>query len=121
VRPEHRFEIGSVGKGFTATLVLQLAVEGLLDLHAPVTDHVPWFRVESSHGPITTHHLLTHSAGLITGSLAFIDARSEVWALRRTRTGTAPGEFFHYSDVGYETDRAHRRGDRREAVPRGAR
>src|SRR4051812_41275537 len=60
------FQIGSVGKSFTAILVLQLAEQGRLDLHAPVTDVLPWF--SAAHRPITLHDLLTHTAGLISGS-----------------------------------------------------
>ena len=34
VEPATRFEIGSIGKAFTATVILQLADEGLIDLDA---------------------------------------------------------------------------------------
>lgn len=100
--PEHLFEIGSISKSFAAVVVLQLADEGLLDLHAPVTEYIPWFDVRSDFEPITLHHLLTHTAGLVSGSLGFLDGRAEVWALRRTQASTPPGAYFHYSNVGYE-------------------
>lgn len=103
MRPDHLLEIGSISKSFAAIVALQLSAEGLLDLHAPITDYLPWFEVQSEFEPITTHHLLTHTAGLVTGSLGFYDGRAEVWALRRTQTGTPPGTFFHYSNSGYET------------------
>ena len=35
VRPEHRFQIGSISKSFTAITVLQEHEAGRLDLHAP--------------------------------------------------------------------------------------
>ena len=35
------FQVGSIGKSFTAIVTLQLVEEGLLDLHAPVTDVLP--------------------------------------------------------------------------------
>jgi len=41
------FELGSIGKTFTAVITLQLADEGLLSLDAPVTDYLPWFEVRS--------------------------------------------------------------------------
>src|SRR5258706_15205588 len=62
------FQIGSIGKSFTAIVTLQLAEEGLLDLHAPVSDILPWFSVGGGSWPKTLHHLLTHTAGLITGA-----------------------------------------------------
>lgn len=38
------FEIGSLGKPFTVIPLLQLHEAGLLDLHAPVSRYLPWFR-----------------------------------------------------------------------------
>src|SRR5213594_2471361 len=63
VRPEHRFQIGSISKSFTAIALLQEHEARRLDLHAPVTEYLPWFEVRSPSGPITLHHLLTHTAG----------------------------------------------------------
>jgi D-alanyl-D-alanine carboxypeptidase len=97
-----RFEIGSISKSFAAIVALQLVEEGLLDLHAPVTAYLPWFEVQSRYAPITAHHLLTHTAGLITGMEFADDARLPTWALRGTAVGTPPGEHFHYSNDGYK-------------------
>jgi D-alanyl-D-alanine carboxypeptidase len=97
-----RFEIGSISKSFAAIVALQLVEEGLLDLHAPVTAYVPWFEVRSTNAPITAHHLLTHTAGLIMGMEFADDARPPTWALRGTGVGFAPGEHFHYSNDGYK-------------------
>ena len=97
------FELGSIGKTFTAVLTLQLADEGLLSLDAPVTDYLPWFEVRSEFAPIAIEHLLLHSAGLIRGTEVTADSRFDVWALRDTQTGFAPGERHYYSNVGYRT------------------
>ena len=102
VGPATLFECGSIGKAFTAVLVLQLAGEGRLHLHAPVSDYLPWFRVQNRWGPITLHHLLSHSAGIIGGTDVAPDARFEVWALRDTAVAWEPGSAFHYSNVGYK-------------------
>jgi D-alanyl-D-alanine carboxypeptidase len=102
VKKGTRFEIGSISKSFAAIVALQLVEEGLLDLHVPVTTYVPWFEVRSEHEPITTHHLLTHTAGLITGMDFADDARPPTWSLRGTSVGFAPGEHFHYSNDGYK-------------------
>lgn len=102
VRPETLFEIGSIGKSFLAVILLQLAEAGAVDLDAPVTRYLPWFQVRSAHGPITLHHLLTHTTGIIAGTDFTPDARYEVWVLRETETGGPPGERFHYSNVGFK-------------------
>ena len=96
------FELGSIGKTFTAVITLQLADEGL-SLDAPVTDYLPWFEVRSEFAPIAIEHLLLHSAGLIRGTEVTADSRFDVWALRDTQTGFAPGERHYYSNVGYRT------------------
>jgi CubicO group peptidase (beta-lactamase class C family) len=92
------FELGSIGKTYTAVLAL-----GLLDLQAPVTDYLPWFEVRSVYEPICIEHLLTHTSGLIRGADTTADSHFDVWALRDTETGFAPGEHFYYSNVGYRT------------------
>src|SRR5262245_42703805 len=60
------FQIGSITKVWTATLVLQLVDEGLLDLDAPIRTYLPDFRVadeETSRG-VSARHLLTHTSGI---------------------------------------------------------
>ncbi len=102
VEPEHRFQIGSISKGFTVMALLQQREEGRLDLDAPVTEYLPWFEVRSAYGPIAVHHLLSHTAGIVCGMDATGEAAHEVWSLRETHTGWAPGERFLYSNVGYK-------------------
>ncbi len=103
VVPETLFEIGSIGKTFTAIAIVQLAEEGRLDLDTPVVDALPWFEAPVVGRPITIHDLLTHSAGITVGIDATPEAASQVWALRDRRPGSAPGERFHYSNLGYKT------------------
>ncbi|CAN0403168.1 unnamed protein product, partial [Phaeothamnion confervicola] len=103
IAPETLFEIGSIGKSFTAIALMHLAAEGRIDLHAPVSASLPWFAVQSAYDqPITIHHLLTHTGGITGGSDHVPDARYEVWSLRRTRAFAAPGECFLYSNLGYK-------------------
>lgn len=102
VGPEHRFQIGSISKGFTVMALLQQQEEGGLDLDAPVTEYLPWFEVRSAYGPIAVHHLLSHTAGIVCGMDATGEAAHEVWSLRETHTGWVPGERFLYSNVGYK-------------------
>ena len=99
--PASLWAIGSIGKSVTAVLALQLADEGVLDLHAPVTDYVDWLAVPSPFAPITLHHLLTHTSGLIADSDRAPASWYDVIALTATAPGFAPGAHLHYSNVGY--------------------
>ena len=95
---ETLFEIGSIGKTYTALLAVEL-----LDVQAPVTEYLPWFEVRSAYDPIRIEHLLMHSAGLIRGQEITADSRFDIWALRETEVAFAPGERYYYSNVGYRT------------------
>lgn len=97
VGADELFEIGSISKSFIALCLLQLHDEGKLDLHKPVVDYVPWFRIESSFAPITTHHLLTHGSGL-PGNTPVLPSDPSA----RHRAAYAPGSNFHYSNTAYQ-------------------
>jgi len=64
VDPEQTvFRIGSVGKVFTWTAVMQLVEQGKLDLDADINTYLD-FRIPDTYpGPITLKHLLTHTSG----------------------------------------------------------
>lgn len=102
VSAHHLFQIGSISKGFTALAVLQQAEAGAIDTGAPVTTYLPWFEVRSSFGPISIHHLLSHTSGLVAGTDSTGAAAAEAWSLRETEAGFAPGERFLYSNAGYK-------------------
>jgi len=103
IAPDSLFEIASIGKSFTAIALLQLRDEGKLDLNAPVTQYLPWFQVQSKYAPITVHHLMGHTAGIIRGTELAPHGLYDSWALRKTKTSTAPGQNWHYSSIGYKT------------------
>jgi CubicO group peptidase (beta-lactamase class C family) len=102
ITPEMLFEIGSISKSFTSIAILQLWEEGRLDLHEPVSRYLPWFEIRSDYEPITLHHLMSHTAGIIQGAVFLGDPRYEVWALRETEATAPPGAYFHYSNAGYK-------------------
>ena len=60
------FQIGSLTKVFTATLAMQLAGQGRLDLDAPVADVLPELRLADDEATkrVTVRHLLTHTSGI---------------------------------------------------------
>ena len=103
IEPGLMFEIGSIGKSFTNVALMQLRDEGRLDLQAPVSRYLPWFEAQSGYEPITAHHLMTHTSGLATGTDIGPHGLYESWALRNSKTGAPPGEYFRYSNVGYKT------------------
>ena len=96
VTPDHLFQIGSITKSFAALILLQLRDEGKVDLHRPVLEYLPWLPVTMPYGPITPHHLLTHTSGLPDASSIF---QSDPGA--RHAQGFEPGAHFHYCNLGF--------------------
>lgn len=100
--PATIFDVGSVTKPITATLVATLLQEGQL---AP-DDSLPEFfsDVPPDKRGITVHHLLTHTAGLGEYSGRDAEVIDKVEFLRRvlvTPLQSAPGDRYRYSNPGY--------------------
>jgi D-alanyl-D-alanine carboxypeptidase len=102
IRPETRFEIGSISKSFAAIVAMQEVEAGRLDLHAPVSELLPWLQLEQPFGPITPHHLLTHTSGLATGEEEAPSGPGALWLMGSVPPTFPPGERFHYSNDGYK-------------------
>jgi len=65
VDPEQTiFRIGSVGKVFTWTAVMQLVEQGKLDLDADVNTYLDFHIPDTYPQPITLNHLMTHTSGI---------------------------------------------------------
>jgi len=64
--PDSLFQIGSITKVFTATLVLQLVERGRVALDDRLRRHLPWFRVASREATeaVTIAQLLSHTSGI---------------------------------------------------------
>ena len=60
------FQVGSITKIWTATMIMQLIEEGLLSLDTTVADALPGIRLGTSDvgGQVTVQHLLTHTSGI---------------------------------------------------------
>jgi len=95
VVPETMFEIGSISKSFVGLALMQLRDEGKLDLNKPIVEYLPWLKINSKFAAITTHHILTHSAGLPGAPLLLDALLGELW------TAYEPGKRFLYSNTGY--------------------
>jgi D-alanyl-D-alanine carboxypeptidase len=102
VRPETRFQIGSISKSFSAIVAMQEVDGGRLDLHLSVNELLPWLDLPEPFGAITMHHLLTHTAGLHTGTEDAPGFAGALHLLRSQPATSAPGERYHYSNDGYK-------------------
>ena len=59
------FQIGSMTKVWTATVVMRLVEQGLLDLDAPLADALPGLKLpDDLAARATMRHLLTHTSGM---------------------------------------------------------
>ncbi|HZP71876.1 MAG TPA: serine hydrolase domain-containing protein [Gaiellaceae bacterium] len=60
------FQIGSITKVWTATVVMGLVDDGVVELDAPLRRYIPQFAVgdDSVRDRVTIRHLLTHSSGI---------------------------------------------------------
>ena len=98
--PQQRWQIGSISKAFTAAAILQLQRQGRLAVTDSLRSHLPW--VSHLAPDVTLHHLLTHTAGLTSGSEWAPDSLLESAAQGRVGDPQPPGTRYHYSNPGYE-------------------
>lgn len=108
VTDETIFQIGSITKTVTATLIMRLAGQGALGLDARVREYLPGFRVgdESVAERVTLRHLLTHRAGwtgdVFTDTGNNDDALAEYVARMADFEQLAPlGAFFSYNNAAF--------------------
>src|SRR3954464_10735491 len=102
------FQIGSVTKLWTSTLVLQLADEGKIDLEQPVRSYLPEFGIgdEAAAARMTVRQLLNHTAGfegdIFTDTGVGDDCLEKyVATLHDVPQLFPPGEQFSYNNAGY--------------------
>jgi CubicO group peptidase (beta-lactamase class C family) len=102
------FQIGSISKVYTATLVMQLVDEDIVALDDPVTRHLPELRLadEAAADRVTIRQLLSHTSG-IDGD-CFNDTGRGDDCVERYVEGCAslhmthePGETMSYCNTGY--------------------
>ncbi|UNO41131.1 serine hydrolase domain-containing protein [Streptomyces sp. MST-110588] len=102
------FQLGSIAKVYTATLVMRLAESGALDLDAPVVEVLPEFATADPEATkrITTRQLLSHTSGL-TCDFTHDSGRGDdclaryVEAAKTVALDCPPGTAVSYSSVGY--------------------
>lgn len=102
------FLCGSVAKVYTATLIMQLADQGKLDLDAPVVSVLPEFATpdEAATAIITPRQLLSHTGG-VTNDFNYDGGRGDnclaeyVRAAREVALDCKPGTAVSYGSLGY--------------------
>jgi len=106
--PQSLFQIGSITKVWTATLVMQLVAEGRLGLQDRVAEHLPGFALADADAAatLTVRQLLSHTAGF-EGDVFTDTGRGDdcleryVGTLGDVDQLFAPGERFSYNNAGY--------------------
>ena len=102
------FQIGSITKTWTGTLIMQLADEGLLDIDKPVVSYLPDFDLADGEAArtMTVRQVLSHTAGF-EGDI-FTDTGNNddcvekyVATLKTDPQLFPPGEMFSYNNAGY--------------------
>lgn len=102
------FQIGSITKVYTATLVMQLVDEGTVDLDEPVTNYLPdlEFGAAPEGRAVTVRQLLSHTSGVFGDHFADFgrgDDAIERYAASCADLGKVhePGETMSYCNAGY--------------------
>ncbi len=112
---DHKFRIGSITKTATATIVLQLAGEGVIDLNQNIEKYDKKYGLKIPNAKeITIRQLLNHTSGLFSytddpaleavsyANLLLYWTPQELIKYAVSHRDTAPpGKEFHYSNTGY--------------------
>jgi CubicO group peptidase (beta-lactamase class C family) len=103
------FQIGSITKQFTATVILKLQEEGKLSVHDKLSAYFPQFKYA---GEITIENLLTHTSGIYNYTIDIDDQDSAVACnpinkqllldlMFKHHLDFKPGSQFRYDNSGY--------------------
>lgn len=112
--PETVFRMGSVSKALTATALAQLVQDGVVELDAPLSVHMP-APPNRDWAEMTARQLASHMAGLphyrrntdksgqrltLTLNHHFSDVRESLEVFDSSELLSPPGSRFHYSTLG---------------------
>jgi CubicO group peptidase (beta-lactamase class C family) len=96
------YDIMSMTKQFTAAAILKLQMMGKLEVTDPIGTYIG--PVPADKREITLQQLLTHTSGLIDalgGDYDPLSRREMVAGALESKLQSAPGDEYHYSNVGY--------------------
>lgn len=104
------YRAGSITKLFTATAVMQLAEQGLIDIDQPLQRYLPEFSIKRhfpEENPVTARLIMTHHSGLPSNLMNSMwgddqaDFRTVATQLNDDYLAFKPGEILSYSNVGF--------------------
>ena len=103
------FQLGSVGKAFTAISVLQQVDEEKIDMYGNVNNYLSDWKIKNNHKKIITpFHLLTHTAGFNEKFIGYmsrseqdIEPLNEHLSEKMPSTFQGAGVEINYSNYGY--------------------
>lgn len=108
VTADTQFQIGSISKVFTTTLVMILVDQGKLDLDTPVTTYLPSLRLQDQNALeiINLRHLVTHTSGVYGDFFDDFGMGDDalglyVNAMAELRQIYQPGELWSYTNSGF--------------------
>jgi CubicO group peptidase (beta-lactamase class C family) len=108
VTDETLFQIGSITKTFTGTLMMRLVELGKLNLDTPVRSYLPEFKVadESASAQATIRHLLTHTAGWVGDFFEDTGAGDDALSKYKAKMAdleqiVPPGTIWSYNNAGF--------------------
>jgi CubicO group peptidase (beta-lactamase class C family) len=105
------FHMASISKPFVATAVMQLVEQGKIDLEAPVTTYLPYFKLDDKrYTDITIQQMLSHISGMPdVEDYEWNNPQYDEGALERYVRSLAdkkmrfdPGESWAYSNMAFE-------------------
>lgn len=105
VQPDTLFDLASLTKLFTATVIVQLAERGALTLDDPLERYFDSYATSSARRAVTVRHLLTHASGLPADNFCWrtADGNACRTAVLHQELEATPGSRSRYSCVGFLT------------------
>ncbi|MGJ8681387.1 serine hydrolase domain-containing protein [Paraglaciecola sp.] len=109
--PQHLFHMASVSKPVVAVAIMQLVERGKIKLDAPVTQYLPYFKLDDTRlNKVTIKNLLTHTSVMPdVNDYQWKTPQTDEKALERFVNQQAnvkllsdPEEQWSYSNIGYE-------------------
>lgn len=102
------FQIGSISKVYTTSLVMTLVDEGLVDLDEPVKTYLPELKLkdESVEKSVTLRHLVSHTSGIFGDHFEDFGMGDDALAryvesMAELRQIYAPNELWSYTNSGF--------------------
>lgn len=98
------FQLGSVSKPLTATLVGILQAQHKLSIQTPVSDYLKDFKLQGQEQPLTIKHILSHTSGVPRKGFnalveSFTDRHKIFEKAQHTPLDAQPGQHFDYHNV----------------------